>query len=128
MQKSKDISQFFSRSKQQQSGRGGGLRNTSKHGAETPACMTRLLRTAAADERTDRIGGGRRSCARIYTSVAPLLAGGRPDLGVAPVGPELGGAGPEHVLVVGGGDGGADQRAHPEDPLHKTTRADTDGQ
>ena len=57
--------------------------------------------------------------AYIYTSVAPLLAGGQPDLGVAPVRPELGGAGPEHVLVVRGGDGRADQRAHPEDPLHR---------
>ena len=42
-----------------------------------------------------------------------------PISGVAPVGPELGGAGPQHVLVVGGGDGGADQGAHPEDPLNK---------
>jgi hypothetical protein len=25
--------------------------------------------------------------------------------------------------VVGGGDGGADQRTHPEDPLHKTIRS-----
>jgi hypothetical protein len=30
---------------------------------------------------------------------------------------ELGGAGPEDVLVVRGGDGGADEWAHPEDPL-----------
>jgi hypothetical protein len=44
-------------------------------------------------------------------------AGG--NLGVAPVGPELGGAGPQHVLVVGGGDGGANQWAHPEDPLQE---------
>jgi hypothetical protein len=27
--------------------------------------------------------------------------------------------------VVRGGDGGADQRAHPEDPLHKTQRTQT---
>jgi hypothetical protein len=33
---------------------------------------------------------------------------GATDNLVAPVGPELGGTGPQHVLVVGGGDGGAD--------------------
>lgn len=58
-------------------------------------------------------------CARVSTLRCPPPRRGRPDLGVAPEGPELGGAGPQHVLVVGGGDGGADQRAHPEDPLHK---------
>lgn len=32
---------------------------------------------------------------------------------------ELGGAGPQHVLVVQGGDGGADEWPHPEDPLQR---------
>ena len=36
-------------------------------------------------------------------------------------GAELGGAGPEDVLVVRGGDGGADEWAHPEDPLQSRT-------
>ena len=53
---------------------------------------------------------------RTYLHFSP--AGATGDL-VAPVGPELGGAGPQHVLVVGGGDGGADQWPHPEDPLHE---------
>jgi hypothetical protein len=43
------------------------------------------------------------------------------DLGAAPERAELDGAGPEHELVVPGGDGGTDQRAHPEDPLQVRT-------
>jgi hypothetical protein len=43
------------------------------------------------------------------------------DLGAAPERAELDSAGPEHELVVPGSDGGADQRAHPEDPLQVRT-------
>lgn len=61
---------------------------------------------------------------RISTFQCPLARPDRaPDLAAAPVGPELGGAGPQHVLVVCGGDGGADQWPHPEDPLHETGSA-----
>jgi hypothetical protein len=34
---------------------------------------------------------------------------------------QLGGAGPQHVLVVRRGDGGADEWTHPEDPLQLQT-------
>jgi hypothetical protein len=67
----------------------------------------------------------RASCGGTESERCPAPGASGRNLGVAPVGPELGGAGPQHVLVVGGGDGGANQWAHPEDPLQEEWNAQT---
>nr|ACR37658.1 unknown [Zea mays] len=99
---SKDISHFFSPSRKERK----------QHQADGTV-------VADVDDHRASYTGRSRGSVRIYTWIdrwRPQLP--PPDLlGVAPVGPELGGAGSQHVLVVGGGDGGADQWAHPEDPL-----------
>uniref|UniRef100_A0A0A9E504 Pip2d n=1 Tax=Arundo donax TaxID=35708 RepID=A0A0A9E504_ARUDO len=78
----------------------------------------RKLTDGSEPNRASCTGGWRRALlVRVYLHSVTTLRVRPPDLGVAPVGTELGGAGPEHVLVVSGCDGGADQRAHPEDPL-----------
>lgn len=100
---SKDISHFFSPPRKEEN-------STKRRG------LWWQMWTNTGRHILDGVGG-----VRIYTWIdrwRPQLP--PPDLlGVAPVGPELGGAGPQHVLVVGGGDGGADQWAHPEDPLQE---------
>jgi len=61
----------------------------------------------------------------VHASGCPCPAGRREAIDLAAEGgrwPQLGGAGPQHVLVIRRGNGGADEWTHPEDPLQSQTK------
>ena len=73
-------------------------------------------------------GGGRPLIYLQFTPPVVSLSGGRPSMvDLAAEGgrrSQLGGAGPQHVLVIRRGNGGADEGTHPEDPLQSHRRQD----